>query len=210
MPSVPFAEDLPRRIGHLLPAEREPLKTACLPKQIRHKNDRAVLTRLPHPVRHNRSACFITETFELELPKSENTYGARSTHVVSNVCVCVCVFLRLCVCVCLHTCLLGCKCIPQSAHPCPSSTRPCHPPRIHQAVVHHMYCAFFCHRTCRSQNSIMACDISESIQWMPFALLFADISFASSFAASVSPLLACRQYPFVAYFHSVVGYFCFN
>ena len=71
---------------------------------MRHKNDRAVLTRLPHPVRHNRSACFITEIFELELPKRENTYGAKSTHVVSNVCVCV--FLRLCVyvCVCVRAC----------------------------------------------------------------------------------------------------------
>ena len=93
-PALPSAPP----IEHLLPEEREPLKTACLSKQMRHKNDRAVLTRLPHPVRHNRSACFITEIFELELPKSENTHGARSTHVVSNVCVCV--FLRLCVCVC--------------------------------------------------------------------------------------------------------------
>ena len=103
LPSVPFGEELPGRIGPLLPDEREPLKTACLRKQMRHKNDRAVLTRLPHPVRHNRSACFIAEIFELELPKRENTYGARSTHVVSNVCVCVCVcvcvFLRLCMCV---------------------------------------------------------------------------------------------------------------
>ena len=180
LPSAPFAEELPGRIGHLLPDEREPLKTACFLKQMRHKNDRAVLTRLPHPVRHNRSACFITEIFELELPKRENTYGARSTHVVSNVCVCVLAFVCVCVCVCLRTCLLGCKCIPQSAHSCPSSTRPCHPPHIHQAVVHHMYCAFFCHCTCRSQNSIMACDIRESIPWVPFALLFADISFASS------------------------------
>ena len=110
--SAPFAEELPElpvlQIGHLLPEEREPLKTACFPKQMRHKNDRAVLTRLPHPVRHNRSACFITEIFELELPKWENTYGARSTHVVSNVCVyvCVCVFLRLCVCVCV--CVRAC------------------------------------------------------------------------------------------------------
>ena len=95
LPSAPFAEELPGRIGHLLPDECEPLKTACFLKQMRHKNDRAVLTRLPHPVRHNRSACFIAEIFELELPKRENTYGARSTHVVSNVCVCSCV----CVCV---------------------------------------------------------------------------------------------------------------
>ena len=99
LPSAPFAEELPGRIGHLLPDEREPLKTACFLKQMRHKNDRAVLTRLPHPVRHNRSACFIAEIFELELPKRENAYGAKSTHVVSNVCVCVCVFLRLCMCV---------------------------------------------------------------------------------------------------------------
>ena len=110
LPSAPFAEELPElpvlpgQIGHLLPEEREPLKTACFLKQMRHKNDRAVLTRLPHPVRHNRSACFITEIFELELPKRENTYGARSTHVVSNVCVCV--FLRLCVCVCV--CVRAC------------------------------------------------------------------------------------------------------
>ena len=83
LPSAPFAEELPElpelpvlsgQIGHLLPEEWEPLKTACFPKQMRHKNDRAVLTRLPHPVRHNRSACFITEIFELELPKSENAY----------------------------------------------------------------------------------------------------------------------------------------
>ena len=148
LPSAPFAEELPGPIGCLLPEEREPLKTACLPKQMRHKNDRAVLTRLPHPVRHNRSACFIAEIFELELPKSENTHGARSTHVVSDVCVCVPAF----VCVCLRTCLLVCKCIPQSAYPCPSSARPCHPPRIHQAVVLHMYWAFFCHCTRRSKK----------------------------------------------------------
>ena len=102
LPSAPFAEELPElpvlpgQIGHLLPEEREPLKTACFPKQMRHKNDRAVLTRLPHPVRHNRSACFITEIFELELPKSENTYGASSTHVVANVCVCVLAFVCVC------------------------------------------------------------------------------------------------------------------
>ena len=75
LPNAPFAEELPElpllpgQIGHLLPEEREPLKTACFLKQMRHKNDRAVRTRLPHPVRHNRSACFITEIFELELPK---------------------------------------------------------------------------------------------------------------------------------------------
>ena len=62
------------------------------------KIDRAVLTHRPHPVRHNRSACFITKIFELELPKSENTYRAESTLMISHVCVCVC--LRFCVCVC--------------------------------------------------------------------------------------------------------------
>ena len=98
--SAPFAEELPGRIGHLLPDECEPLKTACFLKQMRHKNDRAVLTRLPHPVRHNRRACFIAEIFELELPISENTHGARSTDVVSDVCVCVCVPAFVCVCVC--------------------------------------------------------------------------------------------------------------
>ena len=99
-----------------------------------------------------------------------------------QMCVCVCVFLRLCVCVCvrLRMCLLECKCMPQSAHSCPSSMYPCHSPRIHQAVVHHMYCAFFCQCTRRSKKSIMACDIRESIPWVRFALLFADISFASS------------------------------
>ena len=100
LPSAPFGEELPGRIGHLLPEEREPLKTACFPKQMRHKNDRAVLTRLPHPVRHNRSACFITKIFELELPKSENTYRAESTLVISHVCVlaffCMCVCVRVC------------------------------------------------------------------------------------------------------------------
>ena len=64
------------------------------------KIDRAVLTHHPHPVRHNRSACFITKIFELELPKSENTYRAESTLVISHVCVC----LRLCVCVCACVC----------------------------------------------------------------------------------------------------------
>ena len=108
LPSAPFGEELPGPIGHLLPEEREPLKTACLPKQMRHKNDRAVLTRLPHPVRHNRSACFITEIFELELPKSENTYGARSTHVVSNVWVYVCVLAFVCMCVCVCVCVFAC------------------------------------------------------------------------------------------------------
>ena len=102
--NAPFAEELPGRIGHLLPDECEPLKTACFLKQMRHKNDRAVLTRLPHPVRHNRSACFIAEIFELELPKKGNTYGARSTHVVSNVCVCVCVLAFVYVCVCVRAC----------------------------------------------------------------------------------------------------------
>ena len=147
---------MPGPIGHLLPEEREPLKTACLPKQMRHKNDRAVLTRLPHPVRHNRSACFITKIFELELPKSENTYRAESTLVISHMCVCVLAFLRMCVCVCVRsrTCLLECKCIPQSARPYHSSARPCHPPRIHQDVVHHMSCAFFCHCTRKSQKLI--------------------------------------------------------
>ena len=102
LPSVPFGEELPGRIGHLLPDEREPLKTACFLKQMRHKNDRAVLTRLPHPVRHNRSACFITKIFELELPKNENTYRAESTLVISHMCVCVlALFLRMCVCVCV-------------------------------------------------------------------------------------------------------------
>ena len=32
--SAPFAEELPGRIGHLLPDEREPLKTACFLKQM--------------------------------------------------------------------------------------------------------------------------------------------------------------------------------
>ena len=92
------------------------------------KIDRAVLTHHPHPVRHNRSACFITKIFELELPKSENTYRAESTLVISHMCVCVLAFLRMCVCVCVRsrTCLLECKCIPQSARPCHSSARPCH------------------------------------------------------------------------------------
>ena len=102
-------------------------------------------------------------------------------------CVCVCVFVYVCVCVCVRsrTCLLECKCIPQSARPCHSSARPCHPPRIHQDVVHHMSCAFFCHCTRKSQNSRMACDIRESIQWVRFAFLFADISFASSLSLVV-------------------------
>ena len=117
--------------------------------------------------------------------------------MASNVCVCVC--SCVCVCVCSRTCLLECKCIPQSARPCHSSARPCHPPRIHQAVAarpchpprihqavaHHMYCAFFCHCTRRSQNSIKACDIRESIQWVRFAFLCADISFASSLPLAV-------------------------
>ena len=51
-----------------------------------------------------------------------------------------------------------------------------------------MYCAFFCHCTRRSQNSIMACDIRESIQCVRFAFLFADISFASSLSRSASLL----------------------
>ena len=196
LPSAPFAEELPElpvlpgETGHLLPEEREPLKTACFPKQMRHNNDRAVLTRLPHPVRHNRNVCFITDISELELPKRENTYGARSTHMVSNmclcVCVCVCVFIAF-VCVCVHscTCLLECKCIPQSARPSHSSARPCHSPCIHQAVVHHIYCALFCHCARMSQNSIMAPDITESIQWVRLVLLFADISFASSLSLVV-------------------------
>ena len=97
LPSVPFGEELPGRIGHLLPDEREPLKTACLRKQMRHKNDRAVRTCLPHPVRHNRSACFITEIFELELLKRENSYGAKSTH-----------FFLTCVCFCVCLCVFAC------------------------------------------------------------------------------------------------------
>ena len=96
--NAPFAEELPGRIGHLLPDEREPLKTACFLKQMRHKNDRAVLTRLPHPVRHNRSACFIAEIFELELPKREKP-TEPGQHMWFQMCVCVCVFLRLCMCV---------------------------------------------------------------------------------------------------------------
>ena len=43
-----------------------------------------------------------TEIFEVELPKSENTHGARTTHVVSNVCVCVCSCVCVCVCVCVR------------------------------------------------------------------------------------------------------------
>ena len=101
-------------------------------------------------------------------------------HMWFQMCVCVCSCDCVCVCVRLRTCLLECKCMPQSAHPCPSSTCPCHPPRIHQAVVHHMYRAFFGHCTRRSQNSIMACDIREFIPWVRFALLLADISFAFS------------------------------
>ena len=46
LPSAPFAEELPGRVGNLLPDEREPLKTACFLKHMRHKNDRAVLTRV--------------------------------------------------------------------------------------------------------------------------------------------------------------------
>ena len=99
--------------------------------------------------------------------------------------MCMCVCLRYCVCVCSRTCLLECKCIPQSARPCHSSARPCHPPRIHQDVVHHMSCAFFCRCTRKSQNSRMACDIRESIQWVWFAFLFADISSASSLSLVV-------------------------
>ena len=159
LPSAPFAEELPElpvlpgQIGHLLPEEREPLKTACLPKQMRHKNDRAVLTRLPHPVRHNRSACFITEIFELELPKSENTYGPRSTHVVSNVCVCmcVCVFLRLCVCAFAYV-PIGMQVYTAIRASVSLLHASVFSPRIHQAVVHHMYCAFFCHCTRRSKK----------------------------------------------------------
>ena len=153
-----FAEELlelpvlPGQTGTLLPEKWEPLKAACFPKQMPHKNDRAVLTRLPHPVRKNCSACFITEIFELEMPSKESTYGARSTHMASNVCVCA--FSRLCVY--SRTCLLECTFIPQSARPCSTSARLCHHPRTHQAVAHHMYCALFCHCICRSQISIKA------------------------------------------------------
>ena len=101
--SAPFAEELPGRIGHLLPDEREPLKTACFLKQMRHKNDRAVLTRLPHPVRHNRSACFIAEIFELELPKRENI-TEPGQHMWFQMCVCVCVLAFVYVCVCVRAC----------------------------------------------------------------------------------------------------------
>ena len=96
-------------------------------------------------------------------------------HMWFQMCVCVCSCVCVCVCVRLRTCLLECKCMPQSAHSCPSSTCPCHSPRIHQAVVHHMYCAFFCHCTRRSQNSIMACDIREFIPWVRLDLLFAHL-----------------------------------
>ena len=182
LPSAPFGEELPGPIGHLLPEEREPLKTACLPKQMRHKNDRAVLTRLPHPVRHNRSACFITEFFELELPKSDNTHRARSTHVVSNarVCVCVCVLAFVCVCAFAFVAYWY-------ASVDHNPRIHVHPPRVRATL-----CAFiklwcitcialsFVNALAGPKKSIMACDIRESIPWVRFALLFADISFASS------------------------------
>ena len=84
------------------------------------KIDRAVLTHRPHPARHNRSACFITKIFELELPKSENTYRAKSTLVISHVCVCVC--LRLCVCVCACVCVRARACWNANVY---------HNPRVH-------------------------------------------------------------------------------
>ena len=103
--NAPFAEELPGRIGHLLPDECEPLKTACFLKQMRHKNDRAVLTRLPHPVRHNRSACFIAEIFELELPKRENiTEPGQHMWFQMCVCVCVCVLAFVYVFICVRAC----------------------------------------------------------------------------------------------------------
>lgn len=65
------------------------------------------------------------------------------------------------------------------------------PPRVRASLrafikLWHITCIahFLCHCTRRSQNAIMACDTRESIQWMWFAFLFADISFASS-----SPLI---------------------
>ena len=51
-----FAEELlelpvlPGQTGTLLPEKWGPLKAACFPKQMPHKNNRAALTRHPHPV----------------------------------------------------------------------------------------------------------------------------------------------------------------
>ena len=132
LPSAPFAEELPElpmlpgQIGHLLPEEREPLKTACFLKQMRHKNDRAVLTRLPHPVRHNRSACFITEirvsNWNCQNGKIPTEPGQ---HMWFQMCVCVCVFLRLCVCVCV--CVRACW----NASVCRNPRIHVSPPRVH-------------------------------------------------------------------------------
>ena len=154
LPSVPFGEELPGRIGHLLPDEREPLKTACLRKQMRHKNDRAVLTRLPHPVRHNRSACFIAEIFELELRKKGNIYGARSTHVVSNVCVCVC----SCVCVCVFICVRACWDASVYRNPCIRVP----PPRVRAALraFIKMWCI-----TCLAHSFVIALASPKTHAW---------------------------------------------
>ena len=70
--------------GCLLPEEREPLETACFKKHLRHRNDRAVPTRRPHPVRHSRGACFITVNFER---RKERTYGAMTTCCVCRACI---------------------------------------------------------------------------------------------------------------------------
>ena len=176
--NAPFAEELPelpvlpRRIGYLLPEEREPLKTACFAKQMRHKNDRAVLTRRPHPVRHNRSACFITEMFGLELPKISKYLRSQA-----NTCGFKCVYMRVgaCICVCVsvftHVPVGMQKCILQSSSLCPSSARPCHPLRIHQAVVHHMYCAFFCYCIVRMLARTHVCTIFVFLSMLPTGVL---------------------------------------
>ena len=98
-------------------------------------------------------------------------------------------WFRMCVCLCSCVCVCVCVCV--RAYWYASVYRNphihVHPPRVRATlrafiklwcvtcIAHSFVIAF-----AGPKNSIMVCDIGESIPWVQFSLLFADISLASS------------------------------